>query len=84
VDHRDFDEAVALAMKLAPQPPEVMMEVYGLYKQATQGDVQGRRPGIIDFKGQTKYDAWANRRGMSREDAMTAYVELVRRLVTQR
>jgi len=84
VDHRDFDEAVAQAMKLAPQPPEVMMEAYGLFKQATQGDVQGRRPGTIDFKGQMKYDAWATRRGMSREDAEAAYVELVKRLAARR
>ena len=84
MDHRDFDEAVAQAMELAPQPPEVMVEVYGLYKQAMLGDVQGRRPGVIDFKGRMKYDAWATRRGMSREEAMAAYVEIVRRLAGKR
>lgn len=56
-----------------------MLRLYGLYKQATAGDVQGKRPGALDLKGRAKYDAWAGCRGMSAEDAKRAYVELTER-----
>jgi len=44
------------------------------------GDVTGKRPGMLDFKGRAKYDAWASRRGMSKQAAMDAYVQVVERL----
>jgi len=45
------------------------------------GDVQGKRPGMLDVKGRAKYDAWAGRKGLGKEAAMQQYVELVGRLV---
>jgi acyl-CoA-binding protein len=57
-----------------------LLELYGLFKQATAGDVSGSRPGMLDFKGRAKYDAWASRKGRSRESAMDAYVKVVLRL----
>ena len=48
-----------------------------MFKQGTAGDVQGKRPGMLDIKGRAKYDAWAGRKGTSSEDAMRAYVALV-------
>jgi acyl-CoA-binding protein len=62
------------------QPPDVLLQLYGLYKQATEGDVTGERPGGFDFKGAAKYDAWAKQRGKTADDARKAYVELVQRL----
>lgn len=56
---------------------EHLLKMYGLYKQATEGDVQGDRPGGFDFKGIAKYDSWASLRGMTTEEAMQAYVDLV-------
>ncbi|NLF62981.1 MAG: acyl-CoA-binding protein [Chloroflexi bacterium] len=56
---------------------ETLLKLYGLYKQATQGDVRGKRPGFTDPVGRAKYDAWKRLAGQSREQAMTAYVELV-------
>lgn len=78
-----FDAAVARAKQLPHQPNDVLLDLYGLYKQATGGDVTGDRPGLFDFKAAAKYDAWERRRGMSREAAMRAYVELVERLAKQ-
>jgi diazepam-binding inhibitor (GABA receptor modulator, acyl-CoA-binding protein) len=76
-----FDDAAVRVKKLASAPSnEVLLELYGLYKQATEGDVRGSRPGFFDLKGRAKYDAWASRRGISREAAMTAYVACVDRL----
>lgn len=58
---------------------DVMLALYALFKQATSGDVSGARPGMLDLRGRAKYDAWAGKRGMSKDDAMTAYVALVDR-----
>mmetsp|Transcript_40318 Transcript_40318/g.83932 ORF Transcript_40318/g.83932 Transcript_40318/m.83932 type:complete len:86 (+) Transcript_40318:289-546(+) len=54
--------------------------IYALFKQATEGDVQGSRPGMFDFTGRAKYDAWKKREGMSKEEAMKQYVELINSL----
>jgi acyl-CoA-binding protein len=62
-----------------PEPSE-LLELYGLYKQASVGDVRGDRPGMLDFKGRAKHDAWNSRKGMSQSEAANAYAELVDRL----
>jgi len=77
----DFASAAARVKELPERPSnEALLELYGLFKQATEGDVSGEGPGLFDFKGQAKHQAWSERRGMSTEDAMRAYVELVDRL----
>lgn len=63
----------------APSTSE-MLELYGLYKQATQGDVSGSRPGMLDPKGRAKFDAWSARKGMSKDAAREQYVALAKRL----
>lgn len=75
-----FEATIEKAKSLPSQSNETLLELYGLYKQATAGDVQGDRPGGFDFRGAAKYDAWAKRRGMSQEEAMQAYVALVEKL----
>ena len=75
-----FESALDRAKKLPHQPNEVLLDLYGLFKQATEGDVSGEKPGMFDFKGAAKYDAWERRRGMSKDEAMQAYVDLVDRL----
>ena len=44
------------------------------------GDVSGDRPGALDMVNCAKYGAWSQRKGMGRDDAMNAYVELAARL----
>jgi acyl-CoA-binding protein len=75
-----FEQAAAESKSLPAQPNEVLLELYGLYKQATEGDVRGSRPGMLDVRGRAKYDAWAKREGMSADEAKQAYVALVERL----
>ena len=53
------------------------LELYGLFKQATVGDATGTRPGMLDIRGRAKFDAWAARRGLSKELAQQEYVTLV-------
>lgn len=73
-----FGEAQARVRKLARTPESRdLLELYALYKQGTAGEVTGKRPGALDFKGRAKYDAWAQKSGLSRDDAMRRYVELV-------
>jgi len=77
----EFESAQARVKKLPSTPAsDELLELYSLYKQATQGDVQGSRPGMLDFKGRAKFDAWTARRGTPPEAARQAYVELVARL----
>lgn len=59
-----------------------LLELYGLFKQATEGDVAGERPVGFDFKAIAKYDTWANLKGMSQDDAKKAYIELVHTLLS--
>jgi diazepam-binding inhibitor (GABA receptor modulating acyl-CoA-binding protein) len=58
---------------------DVMLELYALFKQASVGDVSGSRPGMLDLRGRAKYDAWAKRKGMTKAQAIDAYVALVDR-----
>jgi acyl-CoA-binding protein/pimeloyl-ACP methyl ester carboxylesterase len=54
---------------------EMKLKLYALYKQATEGDVAGERPGALDMAARLKYDACAQLKGMSRHDAMLAYIK---------
>lgn len=56
------------------------LQLYGLYKQAKEGDVTGDRPGMFNPTGKAKWDAWKKVEGTSKEDAMKKYVELVEEL----
>jgi diazepam-binding inhibitor (GABA receptor modulating acyl-CoA-binding protein) len=76
-----FADAKARVEKLEARPSnEQLLELYGLYKQATEGDVTGARPGMLDLKGRAKFDAWTKRKGTSKGEAMNAYVALVGKL----
>lgn len=71
--------AAADASKTLPARPDndTLLQMYALYKQATVGDVEGKRPGFTDPVGKAKYDAWDKIKGMSADDAKVAYTELV-------
>ncbi|WP_309893382.1 acyl-CoA-binding protein [Archangium sp.] len=78
----DFRSAQERVKTLTTRPSnDTLLELYSLFKQATEGDVQGKRPGMLDLKGRAKYDAWALRKGVGREAAMQQYVALVERLL---
>ncbi len=77
----DFNAAVTRSKELTKRPSnEELLDLYALFKQATEGDVSGERPGGFDFKAIAKYDAWASRKGASKEQAMQDYVALVTKL----
>lgn len=77
----DFNNAVAKSKDLTKRPSnEELLDLYALFKQATDGDVSGDRPGGFDFKAIAKYDAWASKKGLDKEKAMSEYVALVGKL----
>ncbi|MBT8248200.1 MAG: acyl-CoA-binding protein [Acidimicrobiia bacterium] len=76
-----FANAAAESKSLPERPGnDDILKLYALYKQGSLGDVAGDRPGMMDFVGRAKYDAWADVAGMSQDDAMTAYIDLVESL----
>jgi acyl-CoA-binding protein len=76
-----FEKAVAESKQLPEKPDNMtLLKLYSLYKQATEGDVEGKRPGFTDMVGRAKYDAWAAVKGQSAEEAMQAYVNLIESL----
>lgn len=77
----DFQKAAQDVMNLEERPDnDTMLRLYALYKQGSEGDVRGPRPGFFDFVGVAKYEAWEKLAGTSSEDAMRKYVDLVRKL----
>ena len=81
-DLRAKFEAAAVAAKQTKKRPDntTLLKLYSYYKQATDGDVKGDRPGGFDFVGGAKYDAWSKLKGMSKDDAMQNYIKQVERL----
>ncbi len=78
----DFEKAQADVKTLKEKPDNnTLLELYALYKQGTEGDASGRRPGIMDPVGRAKFDAWAGTKGTSNDDAMAGYVALVKKLL---
>jgi diazepam-binding inhibitor (GABA receptor modulator, acyl-CoA-binding protein) len=76
-----FESAVSRSKELPKRPSnEELLQMYGLFKQATDGDVSGDRPGGFDFKAIAKYDAWAELKGKPKDEAKKEYISLVERL----
>ena len=76
-----FEAAVANSKKLSEKPDNAtLLQLYSLYKQATEGDVEGKRPGFTDMVGRAKWDAWNGVKGTSQDDAMQQYVDLIESL----
>ncbi|KAM7383495.1 hypothetical protein PAMP_003141 [Pampus punctatissimus] len=69
-------------MKTRPADQE-LLDLYGLYKQAVVGDINTDRPGMMDLKGKAKWDVWNSQKGMSKDDAMSAYVALAKEVISK-
>ena len=77
-----FEKAVSESKSLSQKPDnETLLQLYSLYKQATEGDINTEPPtNMFDFVNKAKHDAWSSLKGKSPEDAMTAYTNLVSKL----
>ena len=76
-----FQQAVVDSKQLPEKPDNAtLLQIYALYKQATEGDVEGKRPGFTDLVGRAKFDAWAGVKGQAKEAAMQGYIDLIESL----
>lgn len=77
-----FTAAVANSKTLTEKPDnETLLKLYSLYKQATEGDNTGTAPeNMFDFVAKFKHEAWEKLKGLSKEDAMQQYIDLVNKL----
>jgi len=75
-----FQEAVVTSKTFNKGSNEDKLTLYKLYKQATEGDVTSKRPGMFDMVGRAKWDAWASAKGTSKDEAMKQYIETVKSL----
>ncbi|MCU6432986.1 acyl-CoA-binding protein [Undibacterium sp. Jales W-56] len=73
-----FTQALADSKNLPERPDNMtLLKIYALFKQGSAGDATGDRPGITDFVGRAKFDAWAALTGTTKEAAMQDYVDLI-------
>jgi diazepam-binding inhibitor (GABA receptor modulating acyl-CoA-binding protein) len=76
-----FEEASVKSKSLPEQSNENLLKLYSLFKQSTEGDVNIEKPtNMFDFKGIAKFNAWDELKGMSKEEAMQKYIDLVKQL----
>jgi len=81
---QQFEVAVSRSKELTQRPSnEELLKLYALFKQGSEGDVTGDRPGGFDFKAIAKYDAWAEQKGKTKEEAMAAYITFMDSLYQQ-
>jgi acyl-CoA-binding protein len=77
-----FTEAQANVKTLAERPDnQTLLQLYAFYKQATDGDVEGERPGMMDFINRAKYDAWDKLKGTDSDEAKQRYIDVVNGLL---
>lgn len=78
---QQFQQAAADSKSLPERPDNAtLLKIYALYKQASEGDVDGKRPGFSDMVGRAKWDAWNELKGQSQDEARQAYVDLIESL----
>ncbi len=76
-----FEKAVAESKELPEKPDnQTLLKIYGLYKQSTEGDNGGKRPGFTDMVGRMKFDAWAGLKGKTADEAMQEYIDVIESL----
>lgn len=78
---KSFEQAAKDIQSLAERPDnDTLLRLYALFKQGSEGDVSGAKPGFFDFVGTAKYEAWAKLKGTAQDDAKKKYVNLVKKL----
>lgn len=77
----DFEKYSKEVQNLTKRPSnDELLDLYALFKQAKEGDVSGKRPGMLDMKGRAKYDRWATLKGTQSQTAMEKYISLAKEL----
>ena len=81
---QQFSKAQSNVKKLSERPSnESLLKLYGLYKQGAEGDVSGKRPGMLDIKNRAKFDSWKSYKGIDADTAKQNYIDLVDQLTKE-
>uniref|UniRef100_A0AAY4AHY7 ACB domain-containing protein n=1 Tax=Denticeps clupeoides TaxID=299321 RepID=A0AAY4AHY7_9TELE len=84
LDKAEFEEHAEKVKTVKSRPADQeLLDLYGLYKQATAGDIHTDEPGMLDLKGKAKWKAWDSRKGMSKDEAMAAYISLAKEIISK-
>jgi len=76
-----FERAIEDSKTLSEKPSnETLLNLYSLYKQSTEGDINGNAPAMFDFVAKAKYESWSSLKGKTQEAAMQEYINLVEKL----
>ena len=76
-----FEQAKQDVQALPERPDnDTLLRLYALYKQGSEGDISGPKPGFFDFVATAKYEAWARLKGTAQDDARQQYIDLVKKL----
>ncbi|EXU80741.1 acyl-CoA-binding protein [Comamonas aquatica DA1877] len=76
-----FDAAVKNSTSISERPDNAtLLKIYALYKQATEGDNEAKKPSFTDMVGRAKWDAWEKLKDMSLDDAKQQYIDLIESL----
>ena len=76
-----FEQAAKDVHALTERPDnDTLLRLYALYKQGSEGDVSGEKPGFFDFVGTAKYEAWGKLKGTTQDAAQQQYIDLVKKL----
>lgn len=79
----EFEQAAEDVQSMGSRPDnDILLKLYALYKQGSEGDLHRAQPGFFDFVGTAKHEAWMQLNGVPQEEAMRRYIELVRQLLT--
>ncbi len=79
--NQQFEQAVTESKELKDRPSnDTLLQLYSLYKQATEGDVNGEAPAMFDFVAKEKYEAWSALQGKTQDEARQEYINLVQKL----
>jgi acyl-CoA-binding protein len=72
-------EAATTKVKTLTERPsnDILLKLYALYKQATEGDAGTEKPAMFDFVATAKYNAWNSIKGTAKEEAAQKYISLV-------
>lgn len=80
----EFTAKAEAVSNLTQRPSDdELLKLYGLFKQATVGDNTTTKPGMFDFKGKYKWEAWDKLKGTSQEEAETQYIAFADELITK-
>lgn len=79
---KDFERAQKRVWELKSCSNNNKLKIYGLFKQATVGNINTPEPSgwLSSLKTKAKWEAWKGNEGLTRDVAKREYIKLIRKL----